>query len=391
MFLKFNLIGVLYASELILILCFIFLLPKKYHLIKNEVTPFIPLGLLFLFSQVVSDLYRDSLSEDFLRGWANIVLFLINTITLFILLDNNKEKFFIFGIGIVVGLILSYFYSPNIYSQAGLVWKFGYGYAITFLIALLTTRSFLQNELLKSLIFLFLAFLNFYLGFRSLAGISLLVFIFLTLMKYNTIQKFMYDERSGKSKIFGIFCFFIFSSFLVNYTYTFLVTNSYLGYDEAIKFQNQSGPLGVLIGGRQELLSSIYAIYQSPIIGYGSWAKNPFSDALLTDLLNQLGYYTPAVSYFGDRIPTHSHIFGSWITAGIFGAFIWLWFLYKAIKAILINSINKDNWNSFFYFISILIIWHLFFNHFNGSARFYDGYYLCIILFITRKLNSDVK
>lgn len=391
MFIKINIIGVLYAPEVILLLCFLFLFPKNYHLIKSQITPFIPLTLLFLFSQVISDLYRVSLSEDYLRGWANIILFLINTITLFILLDNNKEKFFIFGIGIAIGLILSYLLSPNIYVQSGLVWKFGYGYAITFLIALLTTRSFFQNELFKSLIFLFLGFINFYFGFRSLAGICLLVFIFSTLMKYKVVNRFMYDKKSGKSKIFGIFCFFLFASFLVNYTYTFLVTNSYLGYDETIKFQTQSGPLGVLIGGRQELLSSIYAIYQSPIIGYGSWAKSPFSDGLLTDLLSQLGYYTPAVSYFGDRIPTHSHIFGAWITAGIFGVFIWFWFLYKAIKSILINSLNKDNWNSFFYFVSILMIWHLFFNHFNGSARFYDGYYLCIILYINRRLNFDGK
>ena len=145
MFIKINIIGVLYAPEVILLLCFLFLFPKNYHLIKSQITPFIPLTLLFLFSQVISDLYRVSLSEDYLRGWANIILFLINTITLFILLDNNKEKFFIFGIGIAIGLILSYLLSPNIYVQSGLVWKFGYGYAITFLIALLTTRSFFQN------------------------------------------------------------------------------------------------------------------------------------------------------------------------------------------------------------------------------------------------------
>ena len=168
-----------------------------------------------------------------------------------------------------------------------------------------------------------------------------------------------------------------------------MVTNLFLGYDELVKFETQMGPLRILIGGRQELITSFYAITDSPIIGYGSWPKNPFSEQFLSDILYQLGYYTPAVSYFGDRLPTHSHILGSWITAGFLGIFIWLWFLLKLITTIVANLTKRDNWNSFLYFICILMIWSIFFNHFNGSARFYDGYYLCLLLFSYKKLNSN--
>jgi len=170
-----------------------------------------------------------------------------------------------------------------------------------------------------------------------------------------------------------------------------MALNGYLGFDEMVKFKDQSGPLGVLIGGRQELLTSFYAIKESPILGYGSWARSPFYEGLLSDLLEQLGYTTQAVAYFGDRIPTHSHIFGSWINAGIFGVFIWIWFLYISIKGILINSMKNDSWNAFFYFICFLMIWTIFFGNFKGAARFYDAYYLCLILFMNKGLNSNVK
>jgi hypothetical protein len=159
-----------------------------------------------------------------------------------------------------------------------------------------------------------------------------------------------------------------------------------------ILFKNQSGPLGILVGGRQELLTSFYAISESPIIGYGSWAKSPFHEELLSDLLIQFGYYdTTAITYFGDRIPTHSHIFGSWITAGIFGIFIWIWFLYMILKSLLVNTIINDSWNGFFYFICFIMMWSIFFGNFSGTARFYDGYYLSILLFINRKFSSSAK
>lgn len=389
MFIKINLVGVLYFPELILIVYFIFSLPKNYFLVTEQLKPFIQLVFLFLFAQIFSDIYRESSSTDFLRGWANILLFLVNTIALFFLLDNDKNNFFIFGLGIAVGLFLSFIISPNIWAQGGNVWKFGYGYAITFTVALISTCNFCQNRLIQALIFLFLSLLNFYFGFRSLAGICLLVFFLISGEKFNLFRQLIDVNRSNLSKTFLIFCFFLLVSFLVNFIYTFLVTNLFLGYDELVKFETQMGPLGILIGGRQELITSFYAITDSPIIGYGSWPKNPFSEQFLSDILYQLGYYTPAVSYFGDRLPTHSHILGSWITAGFLGIFIWLWFLLKLITTIVANLTKRDNWNSFLYFICILMIWSIFFNHFNGSARFYDGYYLCLLLFSYKKLNSN--
>ena len=392
MFLKIKGIGVLYVPELISLFLFIQLFSKIILLYKDQLKTFILLLFLYLFVQVFSDLYRATPPEDYLRGWSNIIFFFIHTSTLFFILNNDKNNFFIFGLGYVLGIILTTFYSPNIYFQGGSFWKFGYGTPITFLLALLTTTKFFQNNLFRILIFLFLSFINFYFGFRSLAGVCLFVSLIMFIMNFNSIYNLLNNKKSIQYKIvLGILLIFILT-YLVNTSYAYLAINEYLGVNEVARYKSQMGSLGILVGGRQEILTSIYAILNSPFIGYGSWAMNPFSDDLLQGLLLDFGYYNvQAFTYFDDRLPTHSHFFGAWVTAGIFGVFIWIWFLYNIFKALVLNSMKKDNWNGFFYFICILMTWKIFFSTFAGEARFYDAYYLCLILFIVNKPSLNEK
>lgn len=386
MFIKIKFIGELHLPEIIILFLFIIFIPKILLLLKDQLKTFIKLTLLFLLAQILTDIYRATPPIDFIRGWANIIFFIIHVTTLYLLLDNKKDHFFIFGIGIVIGEILSFYISPNIYVQGGAHWKFGYGFAITLFFALMTTRQFFNKEFITILIFLFLSVLNFYLGFRSIAGVCLFVFFIMILVRYNFIRSFIDNKQPIQFKIFSVIAFILISSFLVNFTYSYLAINEYLGSDELTRYNSQIGPLGILIGGRQEILTSIYAILESPFIGYGSWAVNPFSDNLLSDLLSRFGYYnTQVYNYFGNRMPTHSHIFGAWVNAGIFGTFIWFWFLYKIINVILINSTSRNAWSGFLYFICMLVIWKLFFSDFNESARFYDAYYLCLILLMQKR------
>jgi len=392
MFVKIRTIGILYLPELLSLLLFLLFLPKIITLFSNQLKTFVILILLYLFAQIFSDIYRGTAPADFIRGWSNIIFFLIHTSTLFFLLNNNKNNFFIFGLGYVLGIILSTYFSPNIYVQGGSFWKFGYGIPITFLIALMTTRQQFQNEFIKIFIFLGLAILNFYFGFRSLAGVCLFICLFMTIINFSFIRKFIDNEQPIQFKVISSVFLFLILSYLVNSIYSYLAVNEYLGLEEMKRYESQVGALGILVGGRQEILTSVYAIFNSPFIGYGSWAISPFSESLLSGLLLDFGYYdAQAFTYFDERMPTHSHFFGAWVSAGILGIFIWIWFLYIIIKAIIISSTTKDNWNGFFYFICVLMIWKIFFSTFSGEARFYDAFYLCIVLFINDKLLTNAK
>ncbi len=392
MFLKIKFIGELYVPEIASIIILLLYLKKNYFNLKKYLGTFYSLCFIFLFSQIFTDIYRNSLPVDYLRGWSNIFFFIIHVSALFILLDNNKQNLFLFGIGMSFGWILTFFISPNIYALGGQYWKFGYGYAITFIFAILTTQKLFSGEILKSFIFFILSVVNFYMGYRSAAGACLLVFFLIFLSNLNVFQQFISSDKSYLKKFIVTISILFISLYFINLIYTYLAYNQYLGSYEYERLIQQSGSLGVIVGGRQELLTSIYAIFKSPLIGYGSWAYNPFSENIISDLLLKFGYFNtpPMLGYANDRIPVHSHILGSWITAGFFGIFIWLWLLKEIIKALIINLQTKNDWSYYFIFVCIIFAWEIFFSTFKGEGRFNSAYYVCVIIYINNfiKLND---
>ena len=385
---KFTFLGEIYVSELISIFICLTLFKKNFYLIKDYLSIFFLLTFVFLFSQVISDLYMNTPSKDFLRGWANILFFIINTTAILIVIKNRFENIYIFSIGLVSGILLTFFINPNIYAQGGQYWKFGIGYGLTFLIALITTKISFTKQNLKIIIFFILCAVNFYMGFRSLAGVCFLVFLLLFINKFNFVKIFFKNSKPDSYKIIILFFIILLFVYLLNYIYTFLATNNYLGDIEALRFRNQSGFFGILVGGRQELLMYFYTISKSPLIGYGSWPNNPFYDELLSDLLVKYGYLNAIVhNYSGEKLPIHSHIFGAWVTAGIFGTFIWVWLLIKIFKALIIIFKNNNNWLAYFTLVCIWFSWDIFFSTFKGDGRFYGAYFVYLILFMNNNKN----
>jgi len=392
MFLKFNFIGELYITELISLFILIISFKKEYFFIVQNLKTFYFFSFIFLIAQIISDLYMNTPANDYLRGWSNIIFFIINVTTLLILIKNKIENIYIFSYGLIFGIFLTFFLDPNVYAQGGQYWKFGIGYALTFLIALITTRISFHNLNLKIFIFLFLSVLNFYMGFRSLAGVCFLVSVLIVISRFSIIKSFYKSDKSDAYKIFFISIVIITSMYLLNFIYSFLASNNYLGDMEALRFRSQSGFFGVLVGGRQELLTYFYAISDSPFIGYGSWPDNPFYDELLSDLLVKYGYLNATVqNYSGEKLPIHSHIFGAWVTAGIFGTLIWIWLLIKILRALIIIFKDDNNWIAYFALVCIWFSWDIFFSTFKGDGRFYGAYFVYLILFINNNKDFYAK
>ena len=157
------------------------------------------------------------------RGWSNIIFFIINVTALLILIKNKIENIYIFSYGLIFGIFLTFFFNPNVYAQSGQYWKFGIGYALTFLIALMTTRISFQKLHLKVFIFLFLSALNFYMGFRSLAGVCFLVVVLLILSRFSIIKSFYKSNKSDAYKILFISIIIITSAYVLNFIFIFSI------------------------------------------------------------------------------------------------------------------------------------------------------------------------
>jgi len=148
----------------------------------------------------------------------------------------------------------------------------------------------------------------------------------------------------------------------------------WFGEEALQKYEIQSsGDAGILLGGRNEFLAAGSAIRDSPVIGHGSWAKDPKYKAILYDRLAELGYRRMGPELESDVIPSHSYVFGAWVESGIVGAVFWCWVLWVTASALLRAS-GREPLFPFFAFIALLLIWNLLFSPYGAGERFTATY-----------------
>jgi hypothetical protein len=378
-FIEVKLVGRLFLFEILLLCMLPFLLMTRGRLLFAPLPKkLILLGLAWLLSQIVTDVIRATPFEDWSRGWSKIVFLLLNFSALYLYLNGKEKRFFMFAAGIALGQILAYFFNPNIFAE-GHPWKFGYGTAITFLVVLVSQiKAFEGRKLLSSAIILGLGALNFYLGFRSLGLICLLVGLFILVKQSNKlpVKKI---KRSKVAMLILLGCFTIYGIVAI---YGYGANNGWLGDVESEKYLIQSsGDLGILVGGRTEILASSQAIIDSPIIGHGSWAKNQGYADLLSYALRQQGYSNSGESE-SDLIPTHSYIIGAWVESGIVGAIFWLWALVLTARALFTTYYAHTAMAPLIAFVAFNLLWNIPFSPFGAEARLHVAYYLSLMIFV---------
>ena len=130
-FLQVQSFGLLFGTDLALLAALPFLLARGgRRLAQRHVLFILLLGLFWLGGQVATDLYRETPAADYLRGWSKIALTLTHFAAIVILMRNSLRRFFLYGIGLCVGQVLSCLISPSEYLKDSL-WKNGYGTPIT--------------------------------------------------------------------------------------------------------------------------------------------------------------------------------------------------------------------------------------------------------------------
>jgi len=385
-FVEFSLIGRIFLPEIILIVILPFLLFFKGWMLREPLPKkLLFLGVLWLFAQVITDLIRGTPFEDYSRGWAKITFFLANFATLYMLLSDNKKRLILFALGLAFsGLIAYKFNMNNPFSYAmSYPWKFGVGGPITLLLILFSTTAFINRvRFMPSFILFFLALLNLYMGFRSLAGVCFLAGVY-TFTQQHFAANTDVAVKFSLPKIAAISLLLIIAIFSFLKLYEYAAENYWLGERARNTLQFQSGDLGVILGGRSAIYSATMAIVDSPVIGHGSWAKNPHYIDVMRDL-QKFGYTVGSFTglYRSGLIPTHSHFLGGWVEAGIMGAVFWGWVLILTCKTLLLQYNIRDPLNPLIAYIGIGFVWDVLFSPFGAERRLIIAFYLVLIMFV---------
>lgn len=131
-------VGSLPVSEIILIpLVPIFLILGKRRPVQPTLKAIFFLMGLWLFGQIVTDLYRETPAADWMRGDAAIVFFALDLAGLTVLLAGNERRKTVFLAGLAIGTLLATRLFPSQFAQDE-PWKFGYSGGTIMMVVLIS-------------------------------------------------------------------------------------------------------------------------------------------------------------------------------------------------------------------------------------------------------------
>lgn len=374
---EFELVGRLFLPEILLL----FLLPVLIWKNKDASLPFeyravLVAGILWIFSQLATDLVRQTDFQDWVRGISKITFLLTNYFALYYLVSSNKRRFLIVCLGLGVGLlVLNFRQGYDLFGEAG--WKFGNGLGFILLVLCITRIwPFSRLQWLPVVALVALSLLSLSIGARSIAAMCLgTAFI----VSYGAMSSILGDSFLSKPWVVAIVM--VLGALGILWAYNAAAAAGVLGEGQRLKFEKQvrRGEGSVLEGGRLETKVALTAIADSPILGHGSWAHNPKYANIIRQRTIDAGQIYQGRVQSDSLIPSHSHILGAWVQAGILGALFW-----GIVGGMLLVSIIKllqadDTLKPIYAFLAVGAFWDIAFSPFGSYERISAAVVLLIL------------
>lgn len=342
-----KLVGYITATEgLLLIIAPIVIVQRASLISRSLLRNFLLFLLLWLFSAIGSDLYREVEFAQFSRGWARVVMLGSAMVTFYLLLRGNPRAYCYFLFGLLLSTIVVTFgwrvgladYESISGQNWENSWETTYVYTTLYLAAFAGALCWSKCPKTTAAFIAAIGCVNVAMGSRAIGGV-LIVSVGTALF-----LRFRSPARGGRgasltwSRTLLLGLCMCLASFFVLLTYSGLASRGYLGEKARTKYDSQAlSRFGVVLGARSNVVGAVLAVIDSPIIGFGSWAED------------RNGYFYRAVELVGfdpnqvpiddallaNRIPTHSYLLEAWVEHGLLAAFFWfytLWFLVDLVR-----------------------------------------------------------
>ena len=368
--LRVSFIGQLSLSE---ILAFGSMPFVKIKRLCSQYPVLIKIGLcyaLLFVSLMLSDMFNETLPEDYLRGWAVVIFSAISVLFLVSQLDKHPQYCIYYLMGL---LIIRIFLGGDAEEINIEMIEENTNYFKQRLMgfvnpAILLGSYFLSiNKHSKYAVLLLLSYAIFCL-FVDARSNSLAYFVAAVLLfvKLNQIKL-----TTGKLLFIGIISLCL-GAFAYVYYVDQVLYHDFGGINAKRQLNlaaDPYNPIDLLKQGRTGTFIAIEAIKDRPIIGYGSWARDEtgkYSElqAELMDVSSRFSEnHVPLISM-------HSIIFTAWLWAGI-GGFFSILFLYVTLLSLGIRLFKKSrNFPLLVIILPLLteMVWNAFFSPF-GHLR----------------------
>lgn len=343
------------------------------------------LMLLWLANQILTDMYRGTAFVDWVRGDAGIVFFGVNLVSLMLLLQKNERRKAIFIAAFALSMLLQTKIQPSDQSWDD-PWKFGYGWGATILTVLVSCYFFHRRQFVTAWIFV-AGIIGVHLveNYRSMVLILLVMAALVMPIVPDQIGRLKILPRAGNSaRVYVLAAFAMAAGGAAIGLVHFATSHGLISAGQEAKNRTElHSSLGPLLSGRPEILVSSRAVLESPILGHGSWAKGYKYIEMLSDIEERNGIHT-ALGYTEETslgyIPTHSHLMGAWVSAGILGGVFWMYVLSLSVKGLMRVSVLRPPLAPVYALFLVEFIWSILFSPFGGSQRI-ESALVIVILF----------
>ena len=389
----FEAFGQIYLSELLLAALLPFLLFLRGHVLRDPLvrTCMVLVGL-WLGAQAATDIIRETDFQDYVRGWANIAMFLVAVLSLYLLLHGSRRRFILFTLGLALGEFLNPWLAPTEFSE-DYPWKFGISQGVALFAVLAGLwRPVSRFPALAATPLLAVAAYSLTVGFRSMFACALLGAVC-------AMAQHLLFRRPGGARatpllrpVIGFLAASLFLGWGSLAIYQYAASYGYLDERSVAVFERQSeGELGLLPGGRSALFATVPAIADSPIVGHGSKAKNPDYANRIMDA-TYYGYQpTLPLSWHTGLIPTHSALLGAWVEAGVLGVFFWVWFSLLIVAALAILCRAREPLSLLIFYMGFSQLWNNAFSTFAGNSRLTTAFVLCLFMVVWQVLRRGAR
>lgn len=354
-----NLIGRLMVAEVLAIFSLSFINIRR--LLGQYMGLKVVLGslIVLLFIQILSDIVNNSAPYDYLRGWSVIVfsmitiIFLVNNLSK----SNNGIVYYLFAIMLLYLFVNKEPLDLSMMEENTNFFKIRF---VGFLNPAMTLLAyfFYSNNKSKyaSLVFLFYGLICMSFDARS----NGIIFILAGILLYIKATRI----RISGNKFLMLS---ILTSGILYASYVYYV-NQVLYHDfggnnakiQLHKASNPYNPFELLYYGRSEAVVLIYAGFDKPILGHGSWAHDPNMKYALLQARLADGQVSTKHNY----IHAHSILFGYFAYAGIFGFLSILFLFFKLFSYVwkIYKSNLKVKTLPIIIVLSIDMLWAFFFS-----------------------------
>lgn len=398
---RINIGGALSPGEVILVLISPFLLKEISEIWNIRWVRIIFYFLAaIIFWQIAVDFYRQIPLLDRLRGTARIGMIAFSFLVIGALIGGDRRRIFAFIIGAALASVVAASLQEDTLER--LTSAYGYKFVVGSLISILSfvVMGYSPKRLRKLALFAPLAAGIFALTMnsRSLAGTTLLAWFVILFI----------HSRRGPGSIFTLprvasYLGIILAAIAIMFAYTYLAPRGVLGDEAKAKFEKQEGSSEgefSVFSGRSELHFSWPKISESPIIGWGSWAKNrTYVYGKLLDLGMPQKQAAGLVARKNGLIPAHSHLFGAWLENGLLGACFWMMVLFLVARILILDGFQCfGRMRPLLIYLFVTWLWHILFSPLGGARRVETGVMLWIVVLtnlhlsqLTTKLKSVRK